>query len=260
MNQIPLVIIEDEAPARAKLVQYVQQDSRFSIVGQAKNGREALTLLEEKKPGVMLLDIQMPGMTGFDVLRLMENRNVAVIFTTAYEQYAIQAFDASAIDYILKPVTKQRLHQALSKAYTYLGVQNSQKISKLLGLLSEAQSANNIPPIKRLAVRQQRSVQLLPIEDIAFIRTEHRLVHVYDRLFNKFWTNELLTELESRLPTEQFMRIHRGAIVNLNTQLNVESWNSGRLRIHINSLDNVKTEVLTVSREHTKKLRNLYKI
>jgi len=241
---IKVLIVDDEAPARAKLQQYVEKDKRFIVVGQAKNGQEALNKISELQPQLILLDIQMPGMTGFDVLRLIETGSPAIIFTTAYDEYAVQAFEVSAIDYLLKPISEQRLQQALNKVIPLAQSNWDEKIDDVLTNVAHKEYA------KRLAVRHLNRVSLINTEDIAYIVSEHRLITIYNHDNERFWTNENLSQLETRLDPEYFMRIRRGAIINLSAQFEMETWDSGRLKVHFKS-----GRELIVSREHASNLR-----
>jgi DNA-binding LytR/AlgR family response regulator len=242
---IKTLIVDDEAPARVKLQQYVERDKRFCVVGQAKNGQEALNKISELQPQLVLLDIQMPGMTGFDVLRLIETASPAIIFTTAYDEYAVQAFEVSAIDYLLKPITEQRLQQALNKVISLVPSNWDEKIDNVLNNIANKEYA------KRLAVRHFKRINILNTEDIAYIVSEHRLINIYNHHNERFWTNENLSQLEARLDPNHFMRIHRGAIINLSAQFEIETWDSGRLKLHFKTGNE-----LVVSRDNVSRLRS----
>jgi len=243
-NMINVLIIDDEMPARQKLQNFVESDQRFKVIGQAKNGKEALNKITELQPDLLLLDIQMPGMTGFDVLRLMDKSSPAIIFTTAYDEYAVQAFEVSAVDYLLKPISEQRLQQALNKVTKHTSVNWDDKVNNVLNQLQHKRY------IKTLAVRHLQRVSLLKLEDICFIISEHRLINVYNNENQRYWTNENLTQLESRLDPELFMRIHRNAIINLAANFEIQTWDSGRLKLHFKD-----KQTLIVSREYAKKLK-----
>ena len=198
---IKILIVDDEAPARTKLSLFVETDKRFLVVGEAKNGQEALEKIVTLTPDLLLLDIQMPGMTGFDVLRLMGDNSPAIIFTTAYDEYAVQAFEVSAIDYLLKPISEHRLQQALEKMINLSAINWDERVSKVLQTLKHKQYA------KKLAVKHMQRVSLLNVDKINFIVSEHRLINIYNNNNEKFWTNENLTQLEARLDPNDFMRI-----------------------------------------------------
>lgn len=238
-EQIRLLIVDDEAPARDKLKRYVADCPLFTVVGEAKNGQEALDAISRLAPQIILLDIQMPGMSGFDLLRLMDNQNIAVIFTTAYDHYAIKAFEVSAVDYLLKPIGFARLEQALQKASKLLSLNWQEKINQVLLNVASGDF------IQRLPVRQGQHIKILNTQDICFIRSEHRLIHIYDHTGQKYWTNESLTQLAQRLDPQSFMRIHRNSMVNLTAKFTIKSYHSGRLKLLFDF-----AEEGVVSREH----------
>lgn len=246
---INVLIIDDEAPARLKLQRLVEQDNRFSVLALAKNGLEALDKIAELQPDLLLLDIQMPGMTGFDVLRLMDTASPAIIFTTAFDEYAVKAFEVSAIDYLLKPITESRLTQALDKVANachsaVLQTNWDKKVDDVLNKLKHKEY------VKRLAVRHLKRVHLLSVSDISHIVSEHRLIHVYAKNGDKFWTNENLSQLAARLDPNHFMRVHRSTIINLSSKFEIETIDSGRLKLHFSN-----EQILFVSREHSHKLK-----
>jgi DNA-binding LytR/AlgR family response regulator len=243
-SKLRVLIVDDEAPARRKLHSYLENDERFIVVGEAKNGREALTYISKLQPEILLLDIQMPGMTVVDVLRLMDAGSPAIIFTTAFDEYAVQAFEVSAIDYLLKPISQQRFQLALDKVITLFQLNWDEKIAQVLQKLQYKEYT------KRIAVRQHKLVTLLNTEDISHIVSEHRLINVYTHDDERDWTIENLSQLAARLDPECFVRIHRSSIINLSAKFEIEPWDSGRLKLHLNN-----GKELMVSREHANNLR-----
>ncbi len=225
-NLISVLIVDDEAPAREKLRRYLEKSPQFEVIAEARNGQEALDNIYLYKPQLILLDIQMPGMTGFDVLRLMDTNNSAIIFTTAYDEYAVKAFEVSALDYLLKPIGEQRFHQALDKVLLLMQENWHEKVTNVLQHLTPKNF------ISRLPVRSGKRTKILNVKDISFIRSEYRLVNVYNHLGEKHWINESLTQLESRLDPKFFMRVHRNCIINLTAQFEIAVWNSGRLKLY----------------------------
>jgi two-component system LytT family response regulator len=243
-QKITVLIIDDESPAREKLRRYVGTDPRFEVVEEARNGQEAIAKIGCLRPQLVLLDIQMPGMSGFDVLRLIDTVKPAVIFTTAFDEYAVKAFDVAAVDYLLKPINQDRLQQALNKVSDLMEQNWDNKIAAVLQHLPQENY------LDRLAVRHSRRVQIINVNDIALIHSEHRLINIYTHLNERYWTNENLTELEKRLNPQSFMRIHRSSLINLQAKFEIEVWDSGRLRLHFNN-----DKVAVVSREYSVKLR-----
>lgn len=243
-NLISVLIVDDEAPAREKLRRYLEKSSQFEVIAEARNGQEALDNISLFNPQLILLDIQMPGMTGFDVLRLMDTNNSAIIFTTAYDEYAVKAFEVSALDYLLKPIGEQRFHQALDKVLLLMQENWHEKVTHVLQHLA----AKNY--ISRLPVRSGQRTKIVNVNDISFIRSEHRLVNIYNHQGEKYWTNESLTQLENRLDPKLFMRVHRNCIVNLIAQFEIMVWNSGRLKLYFGF-----DQEAVVSREHVNSLK-----
>jgi len=246
-EKIKVLIVDDEAPAREKINRYVCIDPRFDVVGEAKNGKEAIEKISQLQPQLLLLDIQMPGMTGFDVLRLMDAGKPAVIFITAYDDYAVQAFEVSAVDYLLKPISEDRLQQALNKVLTLTQQNWDEQIVRVLLNLKQKQY------IHRLAVRHARKIQIINVDEILYIHSEHRLINIYNDNNQRFWTNENLSQLEKRLDPDCFMRVHRSTIINLAAKFEIETWDSGRLRLHF-----ANEKVVVASREYAAHLRSLF--
>ena len=239
---IRILIVDDEAPARAKLVAYLAEDARFELVGEAVDGEDALDKIERFRPDVLLLDIQMPGMTGFDLLRLLpEAERPRVIFATAYDRYAVEAFSVSAADYLLKPIGRKRFREALDKVAAATPVPS---VSEVLSRLPSP------TPISRLAVRQMKRIKVLDVSRISRIVAERQIIAVYDREGGRYWTEETLDSLERRLDAERFFRIHRSSLINLDEELSIEPWQDGRLRIHFPD-----GNVLTAARGPAKELR-----
>ncbi|MBT4522203.1 MAG: response regulator transcription factor [Halieaceae bacterium] len=239
MSKLRVLIVDDEAPARRKLRRQLSEIANIEVIGEAKDGQQALSEIEQKRPDLILLDIQMPGMTGFDVLRLLEPPPPDVIFVTAFDKYAIKAFEVSATDYLLKPVSDERLSEAVGRASAKVG-----KTTQLLDALEPQGVAT------RIAVRYLKRVKLLAVTDISYITSEHRVVYVVDRRGQKHWTNESLDQLMKRLDPNMFFRIHRSSILNLSAPFEIEPWEDGRLKIHLPD-----QTTLTVARDPATTLR-----
>jgi DNA-binding LytR/AlgR family response regulator len=197
--------------------------------------------IEEKKLDLVMLDIQMPGMTGYDVLRLLRPPEPEIIFVTVFDEYAIKAFEVSATDYLLKPVSDERLLEAITKASSRAG-----KTAQILDALEPQVLAS------RIAVRYLNRVKLLAVDDISYITSEHRVVYIVDRKGDKHWTNETLDQLMKRLDPEMFFRIHRSSILNLSAPFEIEPWEDGRLKVHLPDQN-----TLTVARDPAATLRQL---
>ena len=242
---ITALIVDDEAAARNRLRQALSDNHHLQVLGEARDGVEAVEKIEALAPQLIFLDIQMPGMDGFDVLRqLPKERMPAVIFVTAFDQYAIRAFEVSAIDYLLKPYSEERLHQALNRVVCSLATAHKDDVYKLLEQLPSEKIVRQLP------VRAKKRIKLLSTDSICRIVSEHRLITVYDRNGARYWTNETLDQLQKRLDPEIFFRIHRSSIINMQADIELEPWDDGRLKVHF-----ADGEVLTAAREPAKQLK-----
>jgi two-component system LytT family response regulator len=256
------LIVDDEALARRGLKLRLSAMQGVTVAGEAKNGREAVELIRRLQPDLVFLDIQMPGMSGFDVIRQLENEPLpAVVFVTAYDEYAIEAFDVSAVDYLLKPIDEKRLSSALDKVRTRLGRRRagSQK-ELLLRLLSEltgesmadvnkleqrARDTINERESARLAIRDGGKTTWVQQEDIEWIDAagDYMCVHVDGETHIM---RKTMKALEQELVADCLQRIHRSTIVNVNCVREMQS--------HING-----EYFLTLSSGHTVKLSRSYK-
>lgn len=242
---ISALIVDDEPAARRSLRRGLEADPRIDVVGEAEDGPSAVALIEEKKPQLVLLDIQMPVMSGFDVLRVLEPECIpAVIFVTAHDEYAIAAFEVAAVDYLLKPFGEDRLREAIDKVVVRIAGPWPSTIQEVLGNLSSAEYVRQLP------VHARKRIRLLDVDSISHIVSEDRIIRVYDEEGQRYWTNETLDQLQRRLDPEQFFRIHRSSLVNLRGEFEIEPWEDGRLRLHLKG-----GKTLTVARERAKLLR-----
>jgi len=217
--KITTLIIDDERAARNNLRRGLEDNPLIELAGEAEDGPSAVALIEEKNPQLILLDIQMPAMDGFDVLRaLAPECPPAVIFVTAYDEYAIEAFEVSAVDYLLKPFSEERLREAIDKVATRIEGPWSATIQGLL------RSLPNTEYVRQLPVHAQKRIILLDVDSISHIVSEQRVIYIYDQEGNGYWTNETLDQLQKRLDPEQFFRIHRSSLINLKSQFEIEPW------------------------------------
>jgi two-component system LytT family response regulator len=223
MNKIKTLIIDDESLARDLLRHYLSKDERIEIVGECVNGFEGVLAIQELNPDLVFLDIQMPKITGFEMLELVPNPPV-IIFSTAYDQYAIRAFEANAIDYLLKPYPFERVVAALNKAAEKLKIKSSSpEISKLIETHDEESGILN-----RVVVRSGRKIQVIPVESIHYIESQDDFVMIYCS-DGHFLKQKTMKFFEQHLDEKQFVRIHRSYLLNLTyiaeiQQYEKESW------------------------------------
>lgn len=212
-----VLIVDDEPPARARLRQLLEDIGEWQVAGEAANGRQALDLCGQLDPDVVLLDIRMPGMDGMEVARHLTTleRSPAVIFTTAYSDYAIQAFDAQAIGYLVKPVRRERLQRALQQA------------ARLTRRAMDELAAADPQAGRRMhiCVRKARGLRLVPVSEIICFQADQKYVTL-THLEGEEITDETLKNLEVEFAGE-FIRIHRNTLVALRYLQRIETTEDG---------------------------------
>jgi two-component system LytT family response regulator len=216
------LIVDDEAPARERLKRYLVSLEEVEVIGEARDGVQAVEMIEAQSPDLVLLDIQMPGLDGFGVVEALEDPP-AIIFVTAYDQYAIRAFEVHALDYLLKPFSRERLAKAIHHAQQALA--EGQDLSAQLRPLLEDLAAEG-RYLSRLAVRDRDCIRVLDADGIDWIGLEDEqvMVHEGDQAYP---IRRTLTELEARLDPRRFFRAHRSAIVNLDRVQEIVPWFKG---------------------------------
>jgi two-component system LytT family response regulator len=222
------LIVDDEAPARDRLKRLLANVEGIELVGEAENGRQAVETIEREKPDLVLLDIQMPDLDGFGVIEAL-NDPPPIIFVTAYDEYAIRAFEVNALDYLLKPFSRARLVKAIHRAQTALA--EEQAFAARLKPLLESLAAQG-QYLTRLAVRDREHIRVLDADDIDWIGLddEQVMVHVGNEAYP---IRRTLAELASRLDPATFFRAHRSAIVNLNRVQEVIPWFKGSHKLRL---------------------------
>ena len=217
-----VLIVDDEAPARERLKRYLTTLEGVKLIGEANDGVQAVEMIEAQSPELVLLDIQMPGLDGFGVVEALEEPP-AIIFVTAYDQFAIRAFEVHALDYLLKPFSRERLAKAIHRARKALT--EGQDVSAQLRPLLEGLTAEG-RYLTRLAVRDRASIRLLDADGIDWIGLEDGqvMVQVGDQAYP---IRRTLTELEARLDPKRFFRAHRSAIVNMDRVQEIIPWFKG---------------------------------
>jgi two-component system LytT family response regulator len=216
------LIVDDEAPARERLKRYLATLEGVEVIGEARDGVQAVEMIEAQSPELVLLDIQMPGLDGFGVVEALDDPP-AIIFVTAYDQYAIRAFEVHALDYLLKPFSRERLAKAIHHAQEALA--EGQDLSARLGPLLEGLAAEG-RYLTRLAVRDGECIRVLDADGIDWIGIEDEqvMVHAGDQAYP---VRRTLADLEARLDPKRFFRAHRSAIVNLDRVQEIIPWFKG---------------------------------
>jgi two-component system LytT family response regulator len=215
-----VIIVDDEPLARAVLREHLGSHADVEIVGECANGFEAVKAIAELAPDLAFLDIQMPRLDGFEVVELAGTRT-HYVFVTAYDQFALRAFDVHALDYLLKPFTRERLAQALAHARARLAAPApaGQGDAAIRALVSDAQARHQ--PLERVLIRDGARVQVLPVARIEYVEALDDYVAFYAD--GRTWLkNQRMAELESQLDPQAFLRVHRSYIVNLGTIARIE--------------------------------------
>ncbi len=218
MNKIRIVIADDERPARAFLKAILQNFEDAELVGEAENGAEAIDLIKQLKPDLALLDLQMPEVSGLEVVKfLRKNQMPLVAFVTAYDEYAIQAFEVNAVDYLLKPIERARLRETLNRVHERLeqGDFRETENRRVKKAVEVYEDATRHEFLERIPVKKREDILLVPVADVASIVADGELLHITTRKNEKFVINFRLKDLESRLEPDKFIRLSRGALANV---------------------------------------------
>jgi two-component system LytT family response regulator len=212
-----VIIVDDEPLARAVLREHLNAHADVEIVGECANGFEAVKAIAELAPDLVFLDIQMPKLDGFEVVELA-GAKTHYVFVTAYDQFALRAFDVHALDYLLKPFTRERLAQALAHARERMAAP-AQSEDAMRALVSDAQARHQ--PLERVLIRDGARVQVIPVERIDYVEAQDDYVAFFAE--GRQWLkNQRMAELESQLDPRAFLRVHRSYIVNLGAIARIE--------------------------------------
>jgi two-component system response regulator LytT len=249
------LVVDDEQLAREELCYLLRECPDVEVVGSAANGLEALQLIRAHEPDLVLLDVQMPGLDGLGVARrLIERagRLPNIIFTTAYDQYAVQAFEVDAVDYLLKPIDKQRLRVSLDRVHRLMEAQAA-------GAARAERPAPSRPPGGRtkLLVKQANRLFLVDAEDIIYATIDDGLITIVATMIEGQSNYRTIEELQSSLDPATFWRAHRSYLVNINKIKEVVPWFKSSYQLR---MDDKKHTEIPVSRAQTRRLRELLKL
>ena len=264
MSDLRTVLVDDEQLARDELGFLLGQVGGIEVIAQAGNGLEALNAIDRLRPDLVFLDVQMPGLTGFEVARrLLDHRAPSqIIFVTAYDQHAIEAFEVNAVDYLLKPVEPTRLEVAINRARRRISLDraldrgaasvNADQLEKIVQLVSERQSRR-----ERLAIKVGERFMLVHADDVLFASLGDDGISVVTEQHAGTSNYRTLDELQERLDPTLFWRVHRSHLVNINKIKEIVPWFS---RNYILRMKDAKSTEIPVSRTQTKRLREYLKI
>jgi two-component system, LytTR family, response regulator len=224
---IRAVVADDEPLARNRIRRLLSGENDIEVVGECKNGKEVLTALDQHSPDLLFLDVEMPELDGFGVLEQVGSEQMpVVIFVTAYDQYAVQAFETHALDYLLKPFDEERFQRSLQRARSHLERSRSGDIAtRLLAMLHDVRPQPT-PPGDRLVIKSGGRVVFLKSEEIDWVEAAANYVRIHAGN-EEYLMRETMNAFEGKLDTRRFMRIHRSIIVNLEKIKELQPCNNG---------------------------------
>ncbi|MBN2166357.1 MAG: LytTR family transcriptional regulator DNA-binding domain-containing protein [Marinilabiliaceae bacterium] len=237
------LVIDDETPARDIIKEYLKNVESISVIGECSNGFEALKIIQEQKPDMLFLDVQMPKISGLELLEVLDDCPV-VVFTTAYDQYALKAFELSAVDYLLKPFSKERFDQAIEKILEKLRKNNKTDEKHLIERVNDQEIVN------RIVVKSGSRIVVIPLVDIIYIEAQEDYVMIHTSK-GRYMKSQTMHYYETHLSPDQFVRIHRSFIVNVSCVEKLEPYDRESYVAVLSS--EIK---LRVSRSGYKKLKN----
>ncbi len=250
-NKIKALIIDDEKPARLLISKYLQAHSDIIIVGECDNGYEGAIEAKKTEADLIFLDIQMPKLNGFEMLELIDNPP-PIIFSTAYDEFAIKAFEFGAADYLLKPYSQKRFNNAIERAKQKITNRTlaSNQLNKVLNYV------NDKPEImKRIAVKMQNSIEIIQTKNIEHFEAQDDYVFIYTNTGERYIKNMTMSFLEKSLEPSEFVRVHRSNIIRVDRISRIEQWEKDSHIVILKSGVKVK-----VSRSGLKRLKEVLKM
>jgi two-component system LytT family response regulator len=233
-TKLRIVIAEDERPARFFLKAILQDFEDVEVVGEAENGAEALEMIKREKPDLALLDLQMPEITGLEVVKSLKKSQMPLVaFVTAFDEFAVQAFEANAVDYLLKPIEKSRLRETLNRVHERLEQTDfreteSANLKNAIAALEETSQQNFL---ERIPIRTKDEIFLIPVSEIVSIVADGELLHITNLQNKRYIINFRLKDIEARLDAKKFVRLSRGALVNLEMIAQISPMPGGTYRV-----------------------------
>ncbi len=245
MEKIRIVIIDDEEPARELIKHYLKEVDSVEVIAECSDGFSGLKTISTFKPDLVFLDIQMPRLTGIELVEVLTEKP-EIIFTTAYDHFALRAFELNAVDYLMKPYEKRRFIEAVKKAILKIksGKGNLEPASRLLAKKPEPEG-----PVNRIVVRKANSINIIPVEQVRYVEAQDDYVMIHHQA-GKALKQQTMKFYEENLPQSDFIRIHRAYIVNVTEITRIEPYGKDTHVAVLNS-----GEKLPVSRAGYKQLR-----
>ena len=254
MTALRILIADDERPAREYLKKLISKIDEAEVVGEAENGLDAVESIKTLQPDLALLDLQMPELTGLEVVRQIPDEKMPLVaFVTAFDNYAVQAFELNAIDYLLKPVELARLRETIDRAAHRLEKADWRDVERrrVEAAAETLEGASGSGFLKRIPVRMREDIYLVPVDEIASIVADGELLYLTTADRTKYTINYRLKDLEARLDPDIFIRLSRGALANLKMVERITPFAGGTYIIYL-----VNGQELTSSRLQSKVLRS----
>jgi len=247
-----VVLADDERPARRFLINLLKTFPDVEVVGEAANGTDAIDLIETQKPDLALLDLNMPEAGGLDVARLVKaGATPSIAFVTAYDEFAVQAFELNAIDYLLKPVDRQRLATTLERARTRAAITASERAKELTAVSAALDTAARRSYLERIPVRRREETVILPVRQIVSVVAEGELLHLTTATNERFTISHRLHALEARLDPRRFVRLSRGTLAAVDQIQKVSPMPGGTYQVQMSN-----GQTLSVSRIQSRVVRD----
>lgn len=218
-KRLRVIVADDERPARALLIKLLGSFNDIEVIGETSDGETTVKLIETERPDLAFLDLQMPELDGFGIVRALKKSAMPLIaFVTAYDEYAVRAFELNAIDYLLKPVQKHRLAETISRAWDSLDKENWRKeeADNLTQTLADYDATIKQPYLERIPIKSQDEIAIVAVPQIASIIADGELLHISTIQGSRHTLNFRLKDLELRLDPHLFVRLGRGSLVNIN--------------------------------------------
>ena len=260
MTTLRVLLADDERPARHVLARLLAAYDDVELVGEAADGAEAVALIERLRPDLALLDLEMPELDGLGVVRALRRDRVPLVaFVTAYDQFAVQAFEANAVDYLLKPVEPVRLRRTLDRALERLErtdlrddvrAQEARRVAAVAEAVEAATPPERREPLRRIPVRRRDDIVLVPVEQLAAVTADGELLHLLTRAGERHVITYRLKDLEARLDPTAFVRLSRSALVAIDTIAKVSPMPGGTYVVTLRT-----GQQLPVSRARARALR-----
>jgi len=244
MTKQKAIIVEDESLARDLVRNYLSTQKNIELIGEFADGFSGLKAINELKPDIVFLDVQMPKLTGLELLELVEG-NPHIIFTTAYDEYAINAFDLNAVDYLLKPFSKERFDKALDKVFQKIENSSSTNVSQLKVHVSEGKM------LDKIVVKSNNNIHVIPLDEVFFIESEDDYVMIHTTK-GKHLKHQTMKFYEENLDASKFIRIHRSYIVRISEINKIEKYGKDTYQVVLKNGTDLK-----VSRSRYQELKTM---